>query len=439
MSVPHRLPPVRRGPSRALALLPLGMAIGALAQEGAPPPAPAASAASQAVAAQRVTVTGTAVRDEGPFAARSSKAQLARTRAASSDSARLLQDVPGVSLYGAGGVSSLPVIHGLADDRLRTQVDGMDLMAACPNHMNPVLSYIDPSNVGTVKVYAGISPVSVGGDSIGGTIQVEAAKLEFALAGEPALQKGQLSAFYRSNGAAHGGSLSATLATDTLNFGFTAATTRQNNFRAARAFKPAEPGSEAGRVIPGDEVGSSAYQSNNQELRAAWRDNNHLLQLSLARQQIGFEAFPNQRMDMTGQSQHPGQPALFTGRFDWGELLARAYQQKVSHEMDMGPDRYLLRLRHADGHRRHHARRAPCSVNLETWSTATTLAPGGRGASPTCCTTGGRRSAVRWDRTRLLERRPWPAHPSADTFAEWERDLEHRSGSRRPACASGAW
>ena len=71
-------------------------------------------------------------------------------RAATSDTASLLGDVPGVSLYGAGGVSSLPVIHGLADDRLRIKVDGMDLISACGNHMNPPLSYIDPTNVGSV-------------------------------------------------------------------------------------------------------------------------------------------------------------------------------------------------------------------------------------------------------------------------------------------------
>ena len=67
------------------------------------------------------------------------EASLAGMRAATSDSASLLRDVPGVSLYGAGGVSSLPVIHGLADDRLRIKVDGMDLISACGNHMNPPL------------------------------------------------------------------------------------------------------------------------------------------------------------------------------------------------------------------------------------------------------------------------------------------------------------
>ena len=73
-----------------------------------------------------------------------------------------------------------------------------------------------------------------------------------------------------------------------LRFRFAAASARQNNWRAARAFKPAVAGSETGPVIPGDEVGSSAYQANTQELRAAWRASHHLLQLSLARQQLGL-------------------------------------------------------------------------------------------------------------------------------------------------------
>jgi iron complex outermembrane receptor protein len=61
-------------------------------------------------------------------------------RPVTSDTASLLRNVPGVSLNSAGGVSSLPSIRGLADDRLRIKVDGMDLIASCPNHMNSPLS-----------------------------------------------------------------------------------------------------------------------------------------------------------------------------------------------------------------------------------------------------------------------------------------------------------
>ncbi|MEG7521494.1 MAG: TonB-dependent receptor plug domain-containing protein, partial [Chromatiales bacterium] len=54
-------------------------------------------------------------------------------RPATSDTASLLRNIPGVNLQNAGGVSSLPVIRGMADDRLRIKVDGMDLISACGN------------------------------------------------------------------------------------------------------------------------------------------------------------------------------------------------------------------------------------------------------------------------------------------------------------------
>ena len=86
----------------------------------------------------------------------------------------------------------------------------MDLMSSCPNHMNSPLSYINPTKVATVKVFAGITPVSVGGDSIGGSIQVKSAPPEFAGAGESVIAKGQAGTFYRSNGNALGYNLGAT-------------------------------------------------------------------------------------------------------------------------------------------------------------------------------------------------------------------------------------
>jgi iron complex outermembrane recepter protein len=223
---------------------------------------------------------------------------------------------------------------------VRTQVDGMDLVAACPNHMNSALSYIDPNNVGKVTVYAGIAPVSAGGDSIGGTILVESAPPAFAATGEGFLAKGQLGGFYRSNGNAKGGNLGATLATEALSINYSGASAEQGNYHAARAFKPVAPGSETGRPIPGDVVGSSAYEAFNQDLGIAVRSARHLLQLKFGQQHIRFEGFPNQRMDMTDNK---GEQVnlRYTGQYEWGELVARAYQQKVEHQMDMGADRYF--------------------------------------------------------------------------------------------------
>ena len=265
---------------------------------------------------------------------------LQQLRAATSDSARLLQNIPGVSLYAAGAISSLPAIHGLADDRIRVQVDGMDLMAACPNHMNSALSYIDPSKVGSITVYAGITPVSVGGDSLGGTIQVKSAPPEFAEAGEPAFAKGQAGTFFRSNANAKGYNIGATWVGHDVNLSYSGSRSQADNYKAARDFKAVTRGRENGPLIPGNVVGSSAYSgSKNQELALALRHEEHLLQLSVSRQTVGFEGFPNQRMDMTG-NQNTLLNLRYTGRYQWGELEARLYDQDTRHNMDMGPDRY---------------------------------------------------------------------------------------------------
>ncbi|MHB1083940.1 MAG: TonB-dependent receptor plug domain-containing protein [Thiobacillus sp.] len=216
-------------------------------------------------------------------------------RATTSDTASLLREVPGVSLYGAGGVPSLPSIHGLVDDRLRIKVDGMDLISACGNHMNPALSYIAPGNVDSVQVFSGLAPVSVSGDSIGGAILVKSAEPEFAKAGEGVLKKGEAGAFYRSNGNVVGGNLSATIASDTLSMTYSGSTVTSDNYRAGGDFKSAGPAYTNPPLAPavsvpwldGDEVGSSTYRSHNQSLGFALRHENHLVELK-----VGFRTFP---------------------------------------------------------------------------------------------------------------------------------------------------
>jgi iron complex outermembrane receptor protein len=262
-------------------------------------------------------------------------------RAANSDTATLLRDVPGISFQGAGGISSLPVMHGLADDRLRIKVDGMDLIAACPNHMNSPLSYIAPSAVTVAKVYAGISPVSVGGDSIGGTIVVESAAPEFAKPGQGKLLKGEAGTFYRSNGNAVGANLAATLASEQFSFSYTGSTAQSGNYTAGDDFKTSTATGQAGHTLPLDEVGSTAYKAANQALNLAWKGDGHLLEFKYGRQDVPYENYPNQRMDMTDNTSDQFSLA-YTGNRDWGKLKARAYYEHTQHEMNFGDDKQLV-------------------------------------------------------------------------------------------------
>ena len=259
-------------------------------------------------------------------------------RTATGDTASVLRDMPGVSLYGAGGVSSLPAIHGMADDRVRVKVDGMDLISSCANHMNPPLSYIDPSNVGSIRVFAGITPVSMGGDSIGGTIAVASPAPEFAAAGEPALLKGQAGIFYRSNSRARGGNLAATIAGEKLSASFSASTAAADDYKAAQDFKTAGLAATGRNWLAGDEIGSTAYKSGNQSLKLALRHDSHLLELKLGKQDIPNQGFPNQRMDMTGNDSRQIN-LRYTGQFQWGALEARVYGENTRHKMQFGEDK----------------------------------------------------------------------------------------------------
>jgi len=283
-------------------------------------------------------VTGAA--DPTVGAAPVDRRDLAARKAATGDAADLLRGVPGVTLNGAGGISSLPAIRGLADDRLRVQVDGADLVPACPNHMNSPLSYADPSRVEAITVYAGVTPVSVGGDSIGGTIQVRSAPPEFANGSAEVVARGFAGGHARSNGGAYGYHLRATGALRWLHLDVSQSDSWSGDLRAGGAFKPPAPGREGGPVIPGDVIASSSYRgAQRRSVRLALRRPGHLLQLEASQQTVGFEGFPNQRMDMTDNDNR-----TFTLRYtsiqEWGDLEVGASYQRTLHEMDMGGARF---------------------------------------------------------------------------------------------------
>ena len=280
-----------------------------------------------------------------PAGASTTLQDLAPERATTSDTASLLSDVPGAAIYSAGGVSGLPVLDGLADDRLHIEVGGMNILAACANHMNPPLSYIDPTHVGDIRVFSGIVPVSVGGDSVGGAILVNPPPPVFAAPGLGYIGKGEIGAYYRSNGNAFGGNLSATAATSDFSVTYNGSYAQSGNYKAGGNFKAAGPAYSSipyvTSSIPwlgGSEVGSTAYQAQNHDLAFALRHENHLLQFDLGLQNIPYQLYPNQRMDMTGNDSIQAN-LRYAGKYDWGVLDGQLYHQSIRHEMNFGPDK----------------------------------------------------------------------------------------------------
>ncbi|MBF0132125.1 MAG: TonB-dependent receptor plug domain-containing protein [Magnetococcales bacterium] len=269
------------------------------------------------------------------------EANLKFLQAATSDTSSLLRGVAGVNLQGAGGVSSLPVMHGLGDDRLRVQVNGVNLISSCPNHMNPPLSYVDPAHVESAEVLTRTVPVSAGGDSIGGTIRIESSAPEFADAGSGILFKGQGSTFYRSNGDAWAGSLSMNAAGEKVALRYSGSAAKSDNYQAAKQFKPSSLAATDRDWIDGDEVGSSRYNVSNHEVGLAVGHDSHLFDLRLGFQDIPYQDFPNQRMDMTLNENVLGN-LHYTGTFGWGMFEARIYDEHTRHRMDFSEDKQFL-------------------------------------------------------------------------------------------------
>lgn len=256
----------------------------------------------------------------------------------SSDTAKILSNQVGISLQGGGAVSALPVMRGMADDRLRIKVDGMDLISACANHMNPPLSYLAPAAVGSAEIYAGISPVSQGGDSIGGAISIETLTPKFRTSDTTALASGSIGGFYHSNASELGSNIKLNLAAANTSLSYIGTYASADNYRAGKKFKAKGKAAAGRKTLQADEVGSTHYESINHALNMAWQLEQHLLQLKLAVQDIPEQTWANQRMDMT-KNDSTRANLSYEGRYDWGWLKARAYTETTKHEMQFGKDK----------------------------------------------------------------------------------------------------
>jgi iron complex outermembrane receptor protein len=240
-----------------------------------------------------------------------------------SDTAQLLTKAPGVSIFQAGGVSGLPAINGLNDDRVKILLNGMAVTSACTNHMNPPLSYIDPSQVAVADVIAGVTPVSKGGDSLGGTIVVESLPPRFAGVGGGVTTSGSLSAFYRSNGDGVSTAAHAEAATQNVSLGYSGAWSKANDYS---------------RGDDGPIVRSTLYEAQNHALTFGVKNGADLFTFQGVYAEIPYQGYVNQRMDMV-QNEAWLFNARYLTHFDWGKLDVRAFYQTTSHRMDMLADK----------------------------------------------------------------------------------------------------
>ena len=222
----------------------------------------------------------------------------------------------GVDFSAAGGMSSLPVLNGMMGDRIKVLVDGADITASCANQMNPPLSYISANQVQSFVVVAGISPVSAAGDNIAGVINVNEISPLYLAEKELTWHSGYLSAQYKSVNEAKSVGFGARVASDTVTIDY------QGAYEDAQSYEDGH----------GNIVLDTLYRAQNHALSAAIRDDKQQFAIKLSHQNIPFQGFPNQYMDMT-DNKSVGITSLYQRQLASGDLEAQVNWHSVKHEM----------------------------------------------------------------------------------------------------------
>jgi len=88
------------------------------------------------------------------------------------DTATVLKKMPGAYVNQNGVLSGIAQYRGLSGSRVNVNADGTAVMSSCSNAMDAPMSHVPASLVDAVVLQRGISPISVGMETLGGSIDV---------------------------------------------------------------------------------------------------------------------------------------------------------------------------------------------------------------------------------------------------------------------------
>lgn len=238
-----------------------------------------------------------------------------RQRARIVDASALLESTPGTATVRNGALTGIAEQRGLFGDRVRVLVDDMTITPACANHMDPPLHYAAPGSIDAMRSVAGVTPVSLGGDSIAGTIVVESAPPRFADGDAPLLTAEGSGRFVGSQDA-FGIDGVLGVADDRLSAAYTGSWQTADDLR-----------------YPGGRVRASGFEVQHHGLLLATRQDWGELALDLGGSLTDEAGTPALPMDIAqDESRRAG--LRYRHGFAFGDLDARFYWHDIDHRMD---------------------------------------------------------------------------------------------------------
>lgn len=241
--------------------------------------------------------------------------RLESKRLRSTDGSSLLEGTPGVAVVRNGSQTGLIQMRGLTGDRVKVLLDDVCVSSACPNQMDPPMHYASAGSDTQMTVTPGVTPVSYGGDSLGGTIRLMRPEPVFAEKGKT-LFSGQLSAKYQGSHDGYGAGLELGAASDTFILDYRGGWSTADDLR-----------------YPEGRVRTSGYTSQHHDVTATLKTENGFVALDtgLTRtRDAGTAVLP---MDMIeADSWRVG--LRHVANFEQAKLESRIYFHSIDHLMD---------------------------------------------------------------------------------------------------------
>ena len=231
------------------------------------------------------------------------------------DAAELLRTMPGAAVVRNGPQTGIVQSRGLSGDRVLVRVDGRTITPACPNHMDPPLHYAHLAPGDRVDYFAGLAPVSEGGDSLGSVVAVTRPDPAFAEPGGR-LTGGTLGTHWNGSQDAWKVLADAAVATPDTRLDYRGGWATANDLR-----------------FPGGRVADTGYDTQNHAVTGSWRTPGGFVALDAGATSTRDAGTPALPMDMVeDDSWHAGLRQRET--FSWGTMENHLYVNEIDHMMD---------------------------------------------------------------------------------------------------------
>ena len=231
------------------------------------------------------------------------------------DAAAIIENENGVSIIRTGSQTGLIALRGLAQDRVKVRMNGIEMVPACPNHMDPPLHYVDSSQIGAISITNGVTSVADGGDSIAGAVIVNSKSPEFSKDGKAKLS-GEVNAAYFDANNGYDDSLALNLGLNSAAFRFSTSVQNGDDLQ-----------------YKGGKASLTGYNARHYNLDGEIITPIGQLGLGLGLQQTRNAGTPALGMDIVSSDASSIRLGLL-GNYDKGKFSALLYHNDINHVMD---------------------------------------------------------------------------------------------------------